>query len=118
MRISDWSSDVCSSGLPAATTVLLSALVASCAGGSIDSASPSSAADCVLDNVGSAQTDVAVSAIQQACHSKFPPSQTEIQAATAERAARVQAQRKAEAAANAAAEIERASCRERGCKYV
>src|SRR3546814_553968 len=103
MRISDWSSDVCSSGLPAATTVLLSALVASCAGGSIDSASPSSAADCVLDNVGSAQTDVAVSAIQQACHSKFPPSQTEIQAATAERAARVQAQRKAEAAANAAA---------------
>src|SRR3546814_11977155 len=89
--------------IPAATTVSLSALVAPCAGCSIDSASPSSAADCVLDNVGSAQTDVAVSAIQQACHSKFPPSQTEIQAATAERAARVQAQRKAEAAANAAA---------------
>src|SRR3546814_10302120 len=87
--------------IPVAAAVLVSALLASCGGGG--SASSSSAADCVLNNVGSAQTDAAVLAIQRACHSKFPPSRTEIDASRAERAAREQAQREAMAAANAAA---------------
>src|SRR3546814_12455206 len=64
--------------IPVAAAVLVSALLASCGGGG--SASSSSAADCVLNNVGSAQTDAAVLAIQRACHSKFPPSRTEIDA--------------------------------------
>ena len=82
-----------------ASVALLSASLMSCSG----VADSSSSADCVLNNVGSAQTDAAVLAIQQACHSKFPPSQTEIDASRAERAAREQAQREAMAAANAAA---------------
>src|SRR3546814_4060385 len=87
--------------IPVAAAVLVSALLASCGGGG--SASSSSAADCVLNNVGSAQTDAAVLAIQRACHSKLPPSRTEIDASRAERAAREQDQREAVDGANRSA---------------
>ena len=87
----------------AAIGLLVAALLASCSDGGVN-ASASSAADCVLSNVGSAQTDAAVVAIQHACHDKFPPSQSEIDAAISKRVAREQAQREAEAFANAAAD--------------
>src|SRR3546814_11447590 len=83
---------------PVAAAVLVSALLASCGGGG--SASSSSAVDCVLNNVGSAQTDAAVLAIQRACHSKFPPSRTAMNDSRAERAARDQDQREPMATAN------------------
>ncbi len=93
--------------IPVATAVLVSALLMSCSGGDGNvagsSVSSSSAADCVLNNVGSAQTDAAILAIQQACHSKFPQTQAEIDASKAKRAASEHAQREAVAAANAAA---------------
>jgi len=81
-------------------SVLSSALLVSCGDGSAGSPS---AEDCVLNNVGSAQTDAAVLAIQRACHDKFPRTQAKIAGATAEHAAKEEAQRRAEAAANAAA---------------
>ena len=86
----------------AAVAVPLLVLLTSCSGSNaaVDSYS---AADCVLNNVGSAQTDAAVLAIQRACQSKFPPTEAEMEASIAVRAAREQEQRDAEAAANAAA---------------
>lgn len=83
----------------AAAVVLLSTLLMSCRG---NTDYPSSA-DCVLENIGSAQVAHAVQAIRQACEEKFPPSQAEIEVAKARHSAREQALREAESAANAAA---------------
>src|SRR3546814_19097836 len=88
--------------IPVAAAVLVSALLASCGGGG--SASSYSAAACVLNNVGSAQTDAAVLAIHRACHPKIQQSRTEIEASRAERSDREQAQREAMAEPTAGAE--------------
>ena len=89
--------------LPSAT-MALALLLTSCSGG----AGYASAEDCVLKNVGSAQTDGAVMAIERACRFKFAPDQSERDEVAADLAeaglddAQAAARASAEAAAMAA----------------